>query len=379
MKIGIEAQRIFRKKRFGLDIFSLELIQHLQLYDTKNEYFVLARTGENKSGFDLFNPKFQLVEFDAPSYPLWEQVKLPRIASQLGLDLLHCTNNTSPLFSKVPIVLTLHDTIFLDSIEIFDLKIPLYQSWGNLYRKFIVSNSIKKVKKVVSISDYEKNLIMNRFSKDKEKITRIYTCVGDEFFVEYDNIKQKMIRDKYNIKEDFLLFLGNFHPRKNMLGVVRGFDRFKKKNPSGLKLLITNISENEFIEFCNKHSINTNIHDYYLPGYLCRNDMLVFYFMSKILLYPSIREGFGLPVLEAFSMGVPVITSTLSSLPEIAGKGALLVDPYSDEEISSAISKLISDKELQSTLKNEAALQLKLFSWEQTAKSYIELYNSLHK
>lgn len=378
MRIGIEAQRLFRKKRFGLDVFALQLIQALQLCETNHEFVIFVKPDENREGFALHNPKFTLVECNAYSYLDWEQLQLPRLCTRHNIDVLHCTANTSPFFIDVPLVLTLHDTIFIDSIEVFTPSIPLYQSWGNLYRNLNVRSMVHKANKVVTVSDFEKKKICSTLGLSPSSVQRIYNGVSPEFFTEPNAQAISECKSAYSLPESYVLFLGNTHPRKNMKKALTAFmDYYNKATGATTKLVLTNITEQEFVQFCRDNSIECNTQAVVLPGYIQQAHLSTILSMAKCLLYPSIREGFGIPVVEAFASGTPVITSTESSLPEVAGDAALLVNPHDVHDISRAIHTILSDRNLYETLAVRGKERSLLFTWESAATQYIEVYNSL--
>jgi len=373
MRIGIEAQRIFRKKRFGMDTVAIELINNLQKVDTYNEYFIFARNGENKSSIAKSN-NFHFVEFDSISYIDWEQVKLPKIAKQYNIDVLHCTNNTAPLFCNIPIILTLHDTIFFEKLEIFKSNIPLYQSWGNFYRRLIVSKTIHKMQKVITVSNFERNLISNKFNLSESQIRCIYNGVGEEFETVYSETEKSEFLKQHSISKPFILFLGNLHPRKNMLGVLKAFGEWKSENSYNVRLLITNVSEAELVQFSKRNNIVINRSDLILPGYIERRKLPILYSEAEMLLYPSYREGFGIPILEGFASKLPVISSATSSMREVADDAAVLVEPTDYKEIKNAIHTIYSIRNLRENLIIKGLQRVKNFSWEKMAIEYHEQY-----
>ena len=153
MKIGIEGQRLFRKKKHGMDMVALELIKNLQEIDHKNEYVIFVKPDEDDTCIPDA-PNFKVVELISKwGYPGWEQIALPKAAFQEGCDVLHCTSNTGPLFCKVPLVTTLHDIIYLESISLFKKEGSWYQKLGNMYRRYFVPPVIKKSKKVITVSN----------------------------------------------------------------------------------------------------------------------------------------------------------------------------------------------------------------------------------
>ena len=170
MRIGIEAQRIFRKNKHGMDYVVLQEIKELQQMDLVNEYYVFVKPGEDCCVESTKN--VHVIELGCPSYPLWEQWALPRAAKKYGVEILHCTSNTAPIWCDIPMVLTLHDIIFLEPRDKNNKS--LYQNMGWLYRRIVVPKILKKCKKIITVSDFEKNNIMTKLGIPEEKMAMIY-------------------------------------------------------------------------------------------------------------------------------------------------------------------------------------------------------------
>ncbi len=377
MKIGIEAQRIFREKRFGMDVVSIELIKQLQIIDQENEYFIFVRPGENKKGIDFSKPNFHFVEFTAMTYIDWEQIFLPHYAKKYKLDILHLTNNTAPIFCKTPMVLTLHDIIFFESFDLFKSNTSFYQNWGNFYRKIIVPRIIYNMREVITVSNFEKNVIENKFNLKDKKVKRIYNGVSEIFFQPVSEDRIAQLNEKYNIKNDYFVFLGNLNPKKNLVGVLSAFHKFKQTDNKNIRLVITNLDHSSLQKISGELLISEVVKDIILTDYLDSSEMSVLLKSTLALLNPSLRESFGIPVLEGFASEVPVITSKITSLHEISQGAAIEVDPYNFNEIAEAMTSVATDEKLRHELIEKGARRVKDFSWYSTAQEYLEIYKSI--
>ncbi|WP_205728955.1 glycosyltransferase family 4 protein [Flagellimonas onchidii] len=379
MKIGIEGQRLFRKKKHGMDMVALELIKNLQRIDQKNEYVVFVKPDFDDTCIPNA-PNFKVVQLDSKwGYPGWEQIALPRAAHKEGCDVLHCTSNTGPLFSKVPIITTLHDIIYLESISLFKKEGTWYQKLGNMYRRYFVPPVIRKSKKVITVSNYEKERINNYFGFKDDRLTAIYNGVGSHFKKVTDLGELASAKEKYKLPDNFFFFLGNTDPKKNTKGVLKAFADFNKIYPGQYKLVMLDYDEGELLKLLDTaggREIRELIH---LTGYVSNTDLPAIISQSAIFLYPSLRESFGIPILEGMACGVPVITSNTSSMPEVAGEGsALMVDPFNPLEITNAIRAIVEDKVLAKVLAEKGIKRAKHFSWESMAKNVLELYEDVH-
>lgn len=380
MKIGIEGQRLYRKKKHGMDMVALELIKKLQEIDHKNEYVIFVKPDEDNTCIPDA-PNFKIVEITSKlGYPGWEQIALPKAAYNEGCDVLHCTSNTGPLFSKVPLITTLHDIIYLESISIFKKEGTWYQKLGNLYRRWFVPPVIRRSKRVITVSKYEKNRINKFFGFKDKRLKAIYNGVGSHFKKITNSEELNRVKVKYDLPDNFFFFLGNTDPKKNTKGVLKAFSDFNDLNPNKYSLVMLDYNETELMKILNsfnKPELRSLIH---LAGYVINTDLPAIISQSTVFLYPSLRESFGIPILEGMACGVPVITSNTSSMPEVAGKdAALIVDPRSSEEITAAIQSIVEDASLARLLSYNGILRAQNFSWKAMAESVLDLYKDVYK
>jgi glycosyltransferase involved in cell wall biosynthesis len=377
MRIGIEGQRLYRQKKHGMDMVALELIKNLQSIDKKNEYLIFVKPGKDNACIPPA-PNFKIVELKGGPYPLWEQLALPRAAKAGNCDLLHCTGNTGPVWSGVPLVVTLHDIIYIESNGNFKKGGSWYQKLGNIYRRWVVPPLIKKSKAVVTVSRFEKNRIQ-QFMGQEEKLISIYNGVGTHFKKITDPATLEQVKNRYNLPEDFFFFLGNTAPKKNTPNVLRAFAQFKKQKKTPFKLVMSDYKEKILVKTLNEIGYTQVRDDIHLTGYVPNADMPAILSQSKIFLYPSLRESFGIPILEGMACGVPVITSNTSSMPEIAGDAAVLIDPHKPEEITAAIRKVLYNTDYREALIRKGMKKVSKFSWQNMAKEYLEVYEEVYK
>ena len=377
MKIGIEGQRLYRKKKHGMDMVALELIKNLQKIDLINEYVIFVNPDEDNTCIPAA-PNFKIVELKGGLYPIWEQFALPKAALKEGCEILHCTSNTGPVFSKVPLVTTLHDIIYLESISIFKKSGTWYQKFGNMYRRMIVPSVAKRSLKVVTVSNFEKDRIQN-FMGLKDNLLAIYNGVGEHFKIIIDQEALAAAAIKYNLPTDFMFFLGNTDPKKNTPNVLKAFADFNKKSLRKFKLVMLDYEENALQQVLNEIGCPEIRPDIVMAGYVPNSEMPLIINQCKVFLYPSLRESFGIPILEGMACGVPVITSNTSSMPEIAGDAAVIVDPTKTQEIVDAINLILNDNDFCVELCKKGTLQAAKFSWKNMAINYLELYKSILK
>ena len=372
MRIGIEAQRIFRKNKHGMDYVVLQEIKELQQFDTHNEYFVFVAPGEDRCLEDSKN--VHIIEIGGNIYPIWEQITLPKVVNELKLDMLHCTSNTAPIWCSVPLILTLHDIIFMEPRDKSNKS--LYQNMGWLYRRLVVPRILKKCEYIITVSDFELNNITTKLGIARERMVMIYNGYN-EWFKPLKDLKMKY--RKYINESGYFFFLGNTDPKKNTERTLIAYSKYLEVSKVKRPLLMADLDKsylNDIIARNHIENITSNIH---MPGYIVNSDLPYIYNNAFAFLYTSLRESFGIPLLEAMACGTPVITSNTSSMPEIGGRNAILINPENPDEIAQMMIKLEEDREFYDQQKNLGIKRAQLFSWRQTAELLLEVYNRVYK
>lgn len=371
MKIAIEAQRIFRSNKHGMDFVVLEEIRELQKIDKENEYYILVGPGEdNKVITETAN--FRIIEIKCSNYVLWEQVALPLALRRIKPDILHCTSNTAPLFSgRAKLILTLHDVIFLEQRS--STNKSLYQNIGWYYRKLVVPRILKRCAGIVTVSKSEAEKISQTLSINKEKVSVVYNGYGKHFRPIED---YKAVTGKYTRQDKYFFFLGNTDPKKNTSRVIVGYSKYISLSEFPLHLLVADLSERTLDTILRQEGLESIRPYIVLTGYIPNTDLPYIYNGAEVFLYPSLRESFGIPILESMACGTPVITSNLSAIPEIAGEGAILINPLNADEIGNKLHKLETDADFYRKQVEYGMERVKSFSWENTARGILEIYKS---
>lgn len=372
MRIGIEAQRIFRTNKHGMDYVVLEEIKELQKSDVRNEYFVFVAPGEDRCLKDSKN--VHIIEIGNNFYPLWEQFSLPRAVNQLNLDMLHCTSNTAPIRCKVPLILTLHDIIFLEPRDKSNKS--FYQDMGWRYRRFVVPRVLKKCKRIITVSDFEFNNIITKLQIPEEKMVMIYNGYNKWFRPVEDT---ELIYQQYIEEPGYFFFLGNTDPKKNTERTLIAYSKYLEMSDVKRKLLMADLDRGYLDEIIDRNDIG-NIRDHIvMPGYIKNADLPYIYNNAFAFLYTSLRESFGIPLLEAMACGTPVITSNTSSMPEIGGSEVIMVNPLNVNEITEKMLLLEKDKALYQKQKDIGIIRAQQFSWEYTAEQLLTVYEDVYR
>ncbi len=373
MRIGIEAQRIFRRKKHGMDMVALESVRTLQRIDKENEYFIFTNTGEDTECLKE-SENVKIISFGG-SYPMWEQVKLPKEAAKYNLDLLHCTSNTAPVRCPVPLIVTVHDIIYFDKHPMLAKGYTPYQRFGNLYRRWVVNRIFKSGKIIITVSKFEEDHILQLFPELINKLHVVYNGVGVHFKPITDKAVLKSTKEKYRLPDHYLMFLGNTDPKKNSENTIVAFAKAMLEAGLDYNLVVGDFDREIVAKYLEKAGMADFINRIHFPGYINNTDMPALISMADFYLYPSKRESFGIPVIEAMACGTPVITSNTSSMPEVGGDAAMFVDPFKMEDIKDKIILLAKNEQLKNELREKGLKRARMFSWEESAKNLLKLYS----
>ena len=372
MRIGIEAQRVFRRNKHGMDYVVLQEIKELQKIDHKNEYFVFVAPGVDRCLNDSEN--VHIIVIGESFYPVWEQITLPRAAKRYNLDILHCTSNTAPIFCKIPLVLTLHDIIFLEPRDKNNKS--LYQNLGWLYRRKVVPKILERCLRIITVSNFEKQNIIDKLNISEKRMAMIYNGYN-EWFKPFRDVAD--IYKSYIEKPGYFFFLGNTDPKKNTERTLMAYSKYLEASTIKRKLLMADLDQTYLNSIIERNHIENIREQIVMPGYIINKDLPYIYNSAFAFLYTSLRESFGIPLLEAMACGTPVITSNTSSMPEIGGDEAILVNPESPEEITEKMLRLENDEEYYNAQKEIGLKRAELFSWRKTAEQLLNLYETVYK
>lgn len=374
MKIGIEVQRLFRKKKYGIETSSLALLKKLQSLQRNAEFVVFVKDDVDRDCFSE-SANFKIKKVAGRFFVDFEQFFLPLAARRERVNLLHCTGNTTPYFSPVPVVQTLHDIIFMDPIP---RKDNLYQRLGNHYRRRVVPLVSPHSSAIITVSHYEKQRIVSRLGIDEKKIEVVYNGINENHFRLSDNERVlERVRQTYGLPENFILFLGNPSGRKNPMGVIEAYVMYASKVANPLPLVTPGLTYKFITHALKNLNAEYDPKRFITPGYIRDEDLPFVYGLSELFLFPSLSEGFGMPVIEAMACGTPVITSKISCMPEIAGDAALLVDPLSAPSIAGGLLRMLGNAEYREKKIRDGLANAKRFSWDTAAEKVLSIYESV--
>lgn len=277
------------------------------------------------------------------------------------------------LFSpKIPFVVTVHDLAII--------RLPYtYQTSRVIYWRKLFEYAIKKAKYVIAISNSTKKDLVNLMGINPEKIKVIYNGVADNFKVIVDKELLVTVRKKYRLPEQYLLFVGLFSPRKNIAGLFKAFAILKEKYAVPHKLLMVGEKGWKYksdLALVDSLGIAKEV---IFTGYVRNDELPAIYNMASVFIFPSLYEGFGLPLLESMACGTPVVTSNVSAMPEVVGNAGILVEPNNPLGIAEAVYRLVSDEQLVKKLTSLGLQRVRSFTWENAAREMISIFQESNK
>jgi len=294
----------------------------------------------------------------------WDFIKLPIMLRKLNIDAAVFPKNVVPFFTNCRRYAVIHDMAF------FDRQLNAYPLLDTIYMRTLIPLSVKKAREIFAISENTKKDIIHYTNCDPNKITVAYEAAAPEFKKIDDNSVLRNVKQKYNLPEKFIMYVGSLSPRKNIVRLLHAFSSITEKIPHNLILTASKSWKDSAVyKTINQLNLNNRITKL---GYVDQKDMPALYNLAELYVYPSLYEGFGLPVLEAMQSGCPVVTSNTTSIPEVAGNAAILIDPLDTNAIADAIYKVLTDSNLRQDLINKGLLQAKKFSWNKCANIILQ-------
>ena len=364
MRIGVHAAGLL-PYRTGREGYVQSLLAALARMDTENEYTVFVSPA-NRHLFERPEPNYRIVEVRLPRLPtrrLWENAYL-RLAPQVRrLDVIHLVESPLPWYQPSKALVAVHDILPLSHPQFFPLK-------GRLYYRKALTTGTRRLRTIIASSGETKRELVARLALDPRRIRVIYPAVDDRFAPPDDTGVIAAVRRKYGLPERFVLYVGTLEPRKNLLRVIGAYGRLRRKGIDQALVLAGGKGWlcDDIIEAAKAQE------GVCLPGFIDDSDLPALYNAASLFVFPSLCEGFGTPPLEAMACGLPVVCSNRSSLPEVAGDAAMLVDPEDEEAIADAIWEVARDEKLRRRLRDAGLARARLFSWDDTARQTLDVY-----
>lgn len=386
MRIGIDARTILNPEKgdaIGSGHYAYQLIRHLLEIDKKNEYVLF---------FDFRVREKDIKKFSKPNvkirlYPFSDYKKyLPGVYNEIlgvatlnkeKLDILHSPSHMSRIPSSYnrKTIVTINDLTAIKIPEVLP-KVSRMKSLA------LLNLMTSKADKIIAVSDSIKRDIVENFKGTEKKIEVVYSGFDKRLFEDYEDLDKERILSKYEIKDKYILFLGTLEPVKNIARLFEAFKIFKNNlKKEGIqhdyKLVMAGKRgwlSNEYKQVAKDLGLNKSV---VFTGYVIGDELVPLFRNAEFFVLPSLYEGFGSTILEAFATDTPVLASNVSSIPEIAGEAALLVNPIDTKEIANNMIKLAKDGNLRNELRIKGRKQVEKFNWEKCARETLAVYESL--
>lgn len=386
MKIGIDVRTLMDAKYSGVNEYTFNLIKEIIKLDShstgsgqsENEYrlFYNSATKINNPAENFAGHHVRVVKKNYPNkilnYILFKFFNWPKIDKMLDVDFFFMPHiNFISLSRKCKGILTVHDLSFLRYPEFFNWR-------KNFWHRMInVRKLVRRLDHVVAISENTKKDIIELCGVSPEKVSVIYSGLGEEFrVVDGSDVNLKKIKDKYILPDKFILYLGTLEPRKNIEGLIMAYKQFRDKGGDReCKLVIAGARGWKTKKIFKTQQDSGYQNDIKFIDYVDRDDRVYLYNLASVFVYPSFYEGFGFPPLEAMACGVPTVTSMASSLSEAVDDASIMIDPYNISDITSSIEVILSDSDVRNSLIAKGINRAKEFSWQKTASEYLNLFN----
>ena len=361
MNIAIDASRAAVAKWGGQENYAYYLINALAQVDQRNHY-TLYTSREPVRPF----PKNERIQTNVMPFPrLWTQVRLAAETFRSTHDVLFMPVHAIPYIrrSSLKTVVTIHDLAFERNPE-------YHRFLGSLYLRQYMRYSAKHATHLIAVSEVTKRDLMELYRVPEEKITVVYEAYDPHVFHTVEAREAARVAAQYKITNPFLLFVSTIQPRKNIVRLIEAFSRID----TDAELILAGKpgwKNEEIYASPKKFGVADRVR---FLGHIPDPDLNALMNAARALVYPSLFEGFGLEILEAMACGTPVITSNVSSMPEIAGDAGLLVDPYNVQDIADACERVLSDEELHRSLREKGFARAAEFSWEKAARETLAVF-----
>ncbi|MCM0649704.1 glycosyltransferase family 4 protein [Clostridium swellfunianum] len=371
MKIGLDGRAAKWYRGTGIGTYTYQLISSLNNLDKVNEYMLFMPESSN---CDIsFSRNFQIKNItEGNKSNFWDEVNIPNILMDKDIEIYHVPQNGVglPKDKTCPFVITLHDVI--------PYKMP--ETVGENYLRIFneeMPHIVSKCDGIITVSEFSKQDIAKAFNFPKEKIF-VTHLAAESIYRPLDKKEcSNLIKSHYGIDGDYILYVGGFSPRKNIIGLIEAFSKLITKYNKDIKLVIAG-KQGKSYPIYKKKAEDLGVEDSVLfPGFIAVEHLPHLYNASKFLVYPSFYEGFGLPPVEAMACGTPVITSNVTSIPEVLGDSAIFMNPNDVDGLCRSMYDVLSSEELSESLIMKGLVRSSELSWDNTAKETLIAYSKI--
>lgn len=364
MRIAIDIRKLHD---YGVGTYIRNLLRGLASLDQETEYVLLCRE-QDRSIAQQLGENFRAVPQTSGLYSISEQIRVPLQLWQQGVNLFHAPHYTLPPLTPCRAIVTIHDCIHL----MFPQYLP--NRLAHVYARSALEAAARRARRILTVSEASKRDILRWLKPPPEKVVVVPNAIDERFGAPPAAEEVDRVRERFQLHDPFVLYAGNIKPHKNLERLIDAFSIVRRDGFGDLKLLIIG---DEITRYA---TLRRAVHRYQLHkyvrflGFVPDKTLAVLYRLAAVFAFPSLYEGFGLPPLEAMASGTPVVTSNVSSLPEVVGDAAVLVDPYEPASIAEGIRRVLSDETLRADLKARGLARAREFSWQRSVRRIREIY-----
>jgi glycosyltransferase involved in cell wall biosynthesis len=367
VRIAIDARKL---RDYGIGTYIRNLVRHLARIDRSTEYVLIVQPADIEIPSEL-GDNFRAVPDWSRAYSVREQLSVPLDLRREGIDLFHAPHYVLPPLTPCKSVVTIHDCIHL--------RFPQYlpNRLAYVYARSSMWVATHRASRVMTVSETSKRDILRYFHVPDTKIDVIYNAIDERLLEPPSETEIAQVRERYQLNAPFVLYAGNIKPHKNLERLIEAFNTLRRGALENVKLLIIGDEISKYATLrraVQRHKLHKHVRFF---GFVSDKTLASLYHLASVFVFPSLYEGFGLPPLEAMAAGTPVITSNVSSLPEVVGDAALLIDPYEPDEIAAAMRRVLTEPGLREEMRARGLARVNQFSWDRSIHRVREIYDEV--
>jgi len=367
VRIAIDARKLHD---YGIGTYVRNLVHWLSRLEDRHTYVLLCRPGDADQ-LRALGPRFEPLTEKAGNYSVREQLSVPLALARARVDLFHAPHYVVSPLTRCPFVVTIHDCIHL--------RFPQYlpNQMAGHYARTMMRMSAHRSKRILTVSQASKQDIVHYLGVPPEKVEVIYNALDERLATPPTEADMARVRERYQLAAPFILYTGNIKPHKNIDRLIEAYAIMRRKGVVDAKLLIIGDDISKYPNLrrlIHRHQLHPHVRFF---GFVSDDMLAILYRLATVFVFPSLYEGFGLPPLEAMAGGAPVITSNVSSLPEVVGDAAVLIDPLDASALADAMARVIGDSALRAELVRRGHERVKAFSWERSVTRIRDVYDEL--
>jgi glycosyltransferase involved in cell wall biosynthesis len=367
VRVAIDVRKLHD---YGIGTYVRNLVSELARQDDDAEYVLLCAAAD-RNAFAALGPRFTAQVVGAGNYTVREQLAIPWAVASAGVDLFHAPHYVVPPITRGRFVVTIHDCIHLRFPQYLPNRTAIY------YARFMMASAARRSRRVLTVSQASKDDIVNFLRVPASKVEVIHNALDPRLAGEPTAEEVAHVRERFLLNSPFVLYTGNIKPHKNLDRLVEAFAILRRDGFENTKLLIIGDEVSQYPNLrrlVHRHQLHQHVR---FLGFVPDATLAVLYRLAAVFVFPSLYEGFGLPPLEAMAAGAPVITSNVSSLPEVVGDAALLIDPMDAGAIARAMASVLGDPRLRDDLVRRGRERVKAFSWTRSVARIRAVYGEL--